>query len=58
MPHVYGVSYFSSKGPTGDGRAKPDLVAPGEKIVSCDASWFRLNRPKTMPPTPNHRLNG
>ena len=35
MPHVYGVSYFSSKGPTGDGRAKPDLVAPGEKIISC-----------------------
>ncbi len=35
MPHVYGVSYFSSKGPTGDGRIKPDLVAPGEKIVSC-----------------------
>lgn len=37
MPHVYGVSYFSSKGPTGDGRLKPDLVAPGEKIVSCAA---------------------
>jgi subtilisin family serine protease len=35
MPHVYGVSYFSSKGPTGDGRYKPDLVAPGEKIISC-----------------------
>jgi hypothetical protein len=34
-PHVYGVSYFSSKGPTGDGRLKPDLVAPGEKIISC-----------------------
>jgi serine protease AprX len=34
-PHMYGVSYFSSKGPTGDGRTKPDLVAPGEKIVSC-----------------------
>ena len=32
MPHTYGVSYFSSKGPTGDGRMKPDLVAPGEKI--------------------------
>lgn len=31
-PHTYGVSYFSSKGPTGDGRQKPDLVAPGEKI--------------------------
>ena len=35
MPHVYGVSYFSSKGPTGDGRMKPDLVAPGEKILSA-----------------------
>jgi len=32
QPHTYGVSYFSSRGPTGDGRAKPDLVAPGEKI--------------------------
>jgi subtilisin family serine protease len=37
MPHIYGVSYFSSKGPTGDGRRKPDLLAPGEKIVSCGA---------------------
>ena len=35
QPHAYGVSYFSSKGPTGDGRLKPDLVAPGEKVVSC-----------------------
>jgi serine protease AprX len=34
-PHTYGVSYFSSKGPTGDGRLKPDLVAPGERITSC-----------------------
>lgn len=34
-PHTYGVSYFSSRGPTGDGRAKPDLVAPGEKITSA-----------------------
>ena len=32
-PHTYGVSYFSSRGPTGDGRLKPDLVAPGEKIT-------------------------
>lgn len=37
MPHKYGVSYFSSKGPTGDGRRKPDLLAPGEKIISCAA---------------------
>ncbi len=33
-PHTYGVSYFSSRGPTADGRAKPDLVAPGEKITA------------------------
>lgn len=33
QPHTYGVSYFSSRGPTGDGRCKPDLVAPGEKIT-------------------------
>jgi subtilisin family serine protease len=39
-PHEYGVSYFSSRGPTGDGRLKPDLVAPGEKIKG---------------PTPNER---
>jgi serine protease AprX len=44
MPHVYGVSYFSSKGPTGDGRMKPDLLAPGEKIVSCDSSQRRSAR--------------
>jgi subtilisin family serine protease len=36
-PHSFGVSYFSSKGPTGDGRAKPDLVAPGERITSAAA---------------------
>ena len=36
-PHRYGVSYFSSKGPTSDGRLKPDVVAPGERIISCAA---------------------
>lgn len=35
MPRTYGVSYFSSRGPTADGRSKPDLLAPGERIVSC-----------------------
>jgi subtilisin family serine protease len=34
-PHTYGVSYTSSKGPTLDGRLKPDLVAPGERITSA-----------------------
>lgn len=31
-PYRHGVSYFSSRGPTGDGRPKPDLLAPGEDI--------------------------
>lgn len=37
QPHTYGVSWFSSKGPTGDGRMKPDLVAPGERVLSTCA---------------------
>ncbi|MEP7382890.1 MAG: S8 family serine peptidase, partial [Gemmatimonadota bacterium] len=41
MPHTYGVSYFSSRGPTGDGRRKPDLLAPGERIRSCAAGEER-----------------
>jgi serine protease AprX len=45
MPHIYGVSYFSSKGPTGDGRFKPDLLAPGEKIISCASSGRARARP-------------
>jgi serine protease AprX len=36
-PYESGVSYFSSKGPTGDGRLKPDLVAPGERVISAAA---------------------
>jgi serine protease AprX len=44
LPHNYGVSYFSSRGPTGDGRLKPDLVAPGERIDSCTP----LNKYETM----------
>jgi subtilisin family serine protease len=36
-PHTNGISYFSSRGPTGDGRQKPDLVAPGERITSAAA---------------------
>lgn len=43
-PHSYGVSFFSSRGPTGDGRAKPDLVAPGEKITSTVPGGEGLRR--------------
>jgi serine protease AprX len=37
-PHTFGISYFSSKGPTSDGRRKPEVVAPGEKIISSASS--------------------
>jgi subtilisin family serine protease/pimeloyl-ACP methyl ester carboxylesterase len=39
QPHLYGVSYFSSRGPTADGRGKPDVIAPGERISSCNSRW-------------------
>ena len=45
-PHTYGVSFFSSRGPTGDGRMKPDLVAPGERIrapVGGNNEWGDLD---------------
>jgi len=45
-PHLYGVSYFSSKGPTGDGRLKPDVLAPGERIISCASLQSRT--PQTV----------
>ncbi|MGH9200251.1 MAG: S8 family serine peptidase [Vicinamibacterales bacterium] len=38
-PHLYGVSAFSSRGPTSDGRPKPDVVAPGERIHSVNARF-------------------
>ncbi|MGP6157585.1 MAG: S8 family peptidase [Vulcanimicrobiaceae bacterium] len=52
MPFTYGVSYFSSKGPTGDGRCKPDLVAPGERIISCAAGQKRTAGSAPAPPNP------
>lgn len=57
MPHVYGVSYFSAKGPTGDGRLKPDLIAPGEKVVSCATGQLLDDVVRKLPadsPRPNY----
>jgi serine protease AprX len=44
-PFTHGVSYFSSRGPTGDGRLKPDLVAPGHQITAPlpGEKWGRLD---------------
>lgn len=32
------LAYFSSRGPTADGRVKPDIIAPGVRITAADAS--------------------
>jgi len=42
-PHVFGVSWTSSKGPTLDGRPKPDVVAPGEWICSAATGLVRTS---------------
>jgi subtilisin family serine protease len=45
-PHTYGISFFSSRGPTADGRQKPDCVAPGEQILSCRFDWVEGTKQK------------
>lgn len=40
-PHAFGVSWTSGKGPTLDGRLKPDVVAPGEWITSAATGLVR-----------------
>ncbi len=52
-PHTYGVSYFSSRGPTGDGRPKPDLVAPGEDIYSTVPGNAEANTDGTSQAAPH-----
>ena len=52
-PHTYGVSFFSSRGPTGDGRQKPDLLAPGEKIVSTAPGGVSLRLDGTSMAAPH-----
>jgi subtilisin family serine protease len=40
-PHVFGITWTSAKGPTLDGRTKPDVVAPGEWIASAATGELR-----------------
>ena len=39
------VSSYSSRGPTMDGRVKPDIVAPGNNIISSYSSFYLENHP-------------
>ena len=47
-----GMAAFSSRGPTDDGRMKPDLVAPGTNIVSN-----KSHVPNASPQWGNHETN-
>jgi serine protease AprX len=38
------MASFSSRGPTNDGRTKPDICAPGKDIVSCKAAGIMKNK--------------
>jgi subtilisin family serine protease len=40
-PHAFGITWTSGKGPTLDGRMKPDVVAPGEWIASAASGQVR-----------------
>src|SRR5256886_4612614 len=53
-------SLFSSRGPTRDGFAKPDVLAPGEHVVSLRVPGTALDREvvKDLPAGPYARLSG
>jgi len=48
-PHTYGITFDSSKGPTLDGRLKPDVVAPGERITSAATGRLAAGIPPLLP---------
>lgn len=41
--NIDGMAAFSSRGPTDDGRIKPDLAAPGTYVASVRSQQFMLN---------------
>jgi len=41
--NINGMAAFSSRGPTSDGRIKPDLVAPGTAIISARSHQYPFN---------------
>ncbi|MFJ6381202.1 S8 family peptidase [Kitasatospora sp. NPDC092039] len=49
-PHAFGVTWTSGKGPTLDGRMKPDVVAPGEWIASAATGDVRATAGLTPAP--------
>ena len=54
-PHAFGVTWTSGKGPTLDGRMKPDVVAPGEWIASAATGQVRAAAGQDPPPGATHQ---
>ncbi len=58
FPGVLGsIASFSSKGPTVDGRFKPDITAPGN-VIASSVSRFDSNYVLTSPKTVSYLTNG
>ncbi|WP_028659944.1 S8 family peptidase [Nocardioides insulae] len=51
-PYSFGVTWTSSKGPTLDGRMKPDVIAPGEWITSAATGRIRAQAGLPAGPEP------
>jgi hypothetical protein len=48
-----GMAAFSSRGPTADGRIKPDVVAPGTMVVSTMSTYAYTSSTNPYAPSPN-----
>ncbi|MBP7568667.1 MAG: S8 family serine peptidase [Acidobacteria bacterium] len=53
-----GLVAFSSRGPTDDGRIKPDLVAPGTDVISCRSQWPGAGTGWGAHPNPKYAFSG
>jgi subtilisin family serine protease len=51
---IGGISYFSSLGPTRDGRTKPDVAAPGSLIYSARSSDVTYSPIEIVPANDNY----
>jgi subtilisin family serine protease len=54
---INAIASFSSKGPTADGRFKPDITAPGN-VIASSVSRFDSNYILTSPKTVSYLTNG
>ncbi len=52
-PIDWSIAYSSSRGPTIDGRRKPDIAAPGTNIWSCDLGSGFVQKTGTSMSTPH-----